>query len=144
MNSEELLSQVGLFRGLNQKHLTHLARCMTVERFESGQVIIRQGEAGQALYIVASGSVEVRRERPGDEPLVLNTLGKGQFFGEMALLDDYPRSATIVTREPTECLTLWKGHFLVELNGHPDIAVPMLFEVSRRLRGTLQQLEAQA
>jgi CRP/FNR family transcriptional regulator len=143
MNTTELLSQVSVFHSLNQKHLTHLAQCMKLERFEPGQVIIAQGDVGQALYIIQSGSVEVRRERPGAEPVVLNTLGPGQFFGEMALLDDYPRSATIIAREPTECLTLWKHHFLVELEGHPEIAVPMLFEVSRRLRGALQQLEAQ-
>lgn len=144
MNTVELVSQVDLFQGLNQKHLAHVARCMKTERFEPGQVIVAQGEVGQALYVVVSGSVDVRRERPGVEPLALNTLGRGQFFGEMALLDDYPRSATIIAREPTECLTLWKWHFLVELEGHPEIAVAMLGEVARRLRGALQQLEAQA
>src|SRR5579871_4904647 len=117
MNTVDLLSRVSLFHSLNQKHLAHLAQCMKAERFEAGQVIVGQGEIGQALYIIQSGSVEVRRERAGAEPLVVNTLGSGQFFGEMALLDDYPRSATIIAREPTECLTLWKQHFLVELDG---------------------------
>jgi CRP-like cAMP-binding protein len=138
-----LVSQVSLFQGLNQTHLTHLAKNMKVEHFEPGQVIIEQGEVGQALYVLVSGSVEVRRERPGGEPVVLDTLGAGQFFGEMALLDDAPRSASIIATEPTACLTLWKWHFLVELEGHPDIAVAMLPEVSYRLRRAIQQLEAQ-
>ena len=144
MNAVELVSQVSLFRGLNERHLAHLAKSMKVEHFEPGQVIIAQGEVGQALYVVVSGSVEVRRERPGGTPVVLDTLGAGHFVGEMALLDDAPRSATVIAREPTECLTLWKWHFLVELEGHPEIAVEMLPEVSYRLRRALQQLEAQA
>ena len=143
MNVEELVAQVDLFQGLDQRHLTHLARCTKVERFEPGQVVIGQGDVGHALYIVVSGLVEVRRERPGQEPLILHTLGSGQFFGEMALLDDYPRSATIIAVEDTECLTLWKWHFRIALESHPEIAVVMLPELSRRLRQAMRRLEAQ-
>jgi len=62
----------------------------------------------------------------------------------MALLDDYPRSATVVARENTACLTLSKWHFLSELESHPEIAVAILPVISRRLRGTLELLGAQA
>ncbi len=143
MNTEELVAQVGLFHSLNKKHIAQLARCATVQRYEPGQVIVSQGDTGLGLYVIGSGKVEVRRERPGQEPVVLNTLGPGQFFGEMALLDDYPRSATVVATEPTECLTLAKWHFLAELESHPEMALPMLTVLSRRLREVDQQLGAQ-
>ena len=143
MNTEELLAQVGLFRSLNKKHIAQLARFTMIQQYAPGQVIVRQGDTGLGLYIIVSGSVEVCKERPGQEPVILNTLGPGQFFGEMALLDDFPRSATVSAREPTECLTLTKWQFLAELESHPEMALPMLPVLSRRVRDALQQLEAQ-
>lgn len=144
MNAEELLSQVGLFRSLNKKHIAQLARCATMQHYTPSQVIVKQGDTGLGLYVIASGSVEVRKERPGQDALLLNTLGHGQFFGEMALLDDYPRSATVTAREETDCLTLTKWHFLAELESHPEMAVPMLSILSRRVRDALEMLEARA
>lgn len=144
MNTEELLARVGLFQSLSKKHLTQLARLATSQQYAPGQVIVSEGDTGLGLYVIASGSVEVRHERPGHEPLVLNTLGAGEFFGEMALLDDYPRSATVVARGQTECLTLTKWHFLAELESHPEMALPLLSILSRRIRAERQRAEAQS
>lgn len=142
MHTEDLLSRVPLFRSLNKKHIAQLARLATAQQYAPGQVIVRQGDSGLGLYIIASGAVEVRKERLDAAPILLNTLGPGEFFGEMALLDDYPRSATVAAREQTECLTLTKWHFLAELESHPEMAVPMLSVLSRRIRDALQQMEA--
>lgn len=144
MEAEKLLSRVSLFHSLNKKHIAQLARSTTTQTYEPGQVIVAQGDTGLGLYVIASGSVDVRKERPGHEPVTLNTLGPGQVFGEIALLDDYPRSATVVAHETTQCLTLSKWHFLAELESHPEIAVAVLPIVSRRLRDTLTLLESQA
>ena len=144
MNTEELLSRVGLFHSLNKKHIAQLVRCSTTQKYESGDVIVKQGDTGLGLYVIVSGRVDVRQERPGQEPILLNTLGTGDFFGEMALLDDYPRSATVIAREPTECLTLSKWHFLAELESHPEMALPLLPVLSRRLREAMQRAEAQS
>lgn len=144
MNTEELLARVGLFHSLSKKHLTQLARLAVSQQYAPGQVIVSQGDTGLGLYIIASGSVEVRQERPGHEPLVLNTLGPGQFFGEMSLLDDFPRSATVVAREQTECLTMTKWHFLAELESHPEMALPLLPILSRYIRSAMQRAEAQS
>ena len=134
METEELLARVDLFRSLNKKHIAQLARLATTQHYAPDQAIVRQGDTGLGLYIIVSGNVEVRHETPGQAPTVLNTLGPGQFFGEMALLDDYPRSATVVAREQTTCLTLTKWHFLAELESHPEMALPLLPMLSRRLR----------
>lgn len=143
MNAEEMLSGVSLFRSLNKKHLAQLARLAVTQTYAPNQVIVGQGDTGLGLYVIVSGSVDVRKERPGQEPVSLNTLGGGQFFGEMSLLDDYPRSATVIAREETTCLTLSKWHFLSELESHPEIAVAILPVVARRLRDTLELLGAQ-
>jgi CRP-like cAMP-binding protein len=74
--------------------------------------------------------------------MVLDQLGPGLFFGEMALLDDRPRTATIVALEDTTCLTLWSGHFRVQLESHPEMALALLPELARRWRNSLARLAA--
>lgn len=135
VNAEELLAQVTLFRSLNKKQVTQLARFATVQQYQPHQVIVREGDTGLGLYVIVSGSVEVYKEPPAAEgPTVLRVLVAGDFFGEMALLDDYPRSATVRARDWTECLTLTKWHFLAELEQHPEMALPLLPVLSRRVR----------
>jgi CRP-like cAMP-binding protein len=144
VDTEQLLARVGLFGSLNKRHLAQLARLATRQQYAPDQVIVRQGDTGLGLYVIASGRAEVRDERPGQDARVLNTLGPGEFFGEMALLDDYPRSATVIACEPTECITLTKWHFLAELESHPEMALVLLPVLSRRVRTTMQQMEAQS
>ncbi|MDB5076599.1 MAG: hypothetical protein JWO42_2778 [Chloroflexi bacterium] len=140
----ELLAQVDLFRGLDESHRSRLANCTGTAHYQAGDVIITQGEEGTHLSIVVSGRVQVIRERAGREPIVLDELGPGKFVGEMALLDDRPRTATVIALEDTACLTLFKWHFRVELESHPDMAIAILPEISRRWRQALERLAAVA
>ena len=144
MDAEQFLAHVGLFQSLDKKHLRYLARAVQAQRYPPGATIVQQGDSGLGLYIIASGRVEIRKERAGQADLVVNTLGPGGFFGEMALLDDAPRSATVVAREETECLTLAKWHFLGELEAHPEMALPMLTVLSRRVRDALELADARS
>ena len=144
MDAEELLSRVSLFRSLNNKHVAQLALSATMQTYQPGEVIVAQGDVGLGLYVIASGSAEVRTAYPGQEPVTVNVLGPGQFFGEMALLDNNPRSASVIARESSQCLTLTKGNFLAALQSYPEIAVTVLSVISRRLRDTLELLGTQA
>ena len=144
MDVMALLSQVDLFSNLHESHRSYLAKCTGTTRYQAGDVIIRQGDEGTHLSIIVSGRVEVRRERPGRDTLVLDELGPGQFFGEMALLDARPRTATVVALEDTECLELYKWLFRVELESHPEMAIAILPEIARRWRQALDRLAAVA
>jgi hypothetical protein len=84
------------------------------EKYEPGQIIIRQGEAGDCAYFIQSGKVEVLRRKDGKE-VMLNTLGKGDFFGEMALLSGHQRSASVRATVPTEVAVLGRQNFLTML-----------------------------
>jgi CRP-like cAMP-binding protein len=137
-----LISQVDLFRSLDERQRDRLARITGTHQYREGEVIIRQGEKGHHLSVIVSGRVEVQRERPDREPLVIDELGPGRFFGEMALLDDRPRTATVVALEDTTCLTLWGGHFRVQLESHPEMALALLPEISRRWRQNVDRLAA--
>jgi CRP-like cAMP-binding protein len=141
LSTAQLLSRVGLFRGLNQEQLTQLAAWVETHQYEAGQVVVAENERADALHIIASGLLQVSKARPWQEPVVTGALGPGQYCCEMALLEDAPRTASIVAAEPTTCLTLRKERFGQELVAHPRIAVSLVFEVSRRLRDTLDLLD---
>jgi CRP-like cAMP-binding protein len=143
MDAEELLARVTLFRSLNKRQIGTLARFAASQQYAPSQVIVQQGDTGVGLFVIASGRVEVRQDAQGGGlARVLRTLGPGDYFGEMALLDDAPRSASVVAIEPTECLTLTKWHFLAQLEQHPEMALPMLPVLSRRVRAAEDRLEA--
>src|SRR5947209_15526892 len=109
ISTEKLLAQVGLFRSLDQKQLAHLAECMETRQYGHGHVVVVENETGDALHIVVSGLLHVCKERPGREPLIISSLGPGQFFCEIALVGDYPRAASIVAAEASTCLALGKA-----------------------------------
>ena len=140
MSIEDTLAQVPLFSQLSRGALRRLARGTISRRFGRGDVIVKEGEQAVAFYLVLSGKVEVVKQAEGATPRVQGVLGPGDFFGEMALIDDYPRSATVRALEDTECLELWRWDFRYELHRSPSIAVEMLPDLSRRLRQSNAQL----
>src|SRR3954468_18456541 len=90
------LRRVPILAALKEDHLEMLAKLATTRTFNPGEVIIRQGDPGAGLFVIIQGYVDVTlRDRPGNPENKLSTLGKGDFFGEMALIDGYPRSATV-------------------------------------------------
>ena len=110
-------------------------------KFEPGQVIFREGDLGLAMYVIESGEVEIRK-RIGDEERVLAVLGKGDFFGEMSLLEDEaPRSATAVARSEVAAAEIDHAAFTYILERNPEIAIRMMRKLVRRLRETTRLLE---
>lgn len=140
MNTEDTLAKVPLFSQLSRKDLKRLARGTVSRRFSKGDVIVKEGDQAIAFYMISSGRAEVVKGKQGSKPRVLNKLGPGEFFGEMALLDGYLRSASVRALEDTECLVLSRWDFLAELRSSPSIAVQMLPILSRRLRDAEAQL----
>jgi CRP/FNR family cyclic AMP-dependent transcriptional regulator len=140
MATEDSLAQVPLFSQLSRGDLRRLARGAVSRHFGKGDIIVKEGDQAVVFYFVGSGSAEVVKGAEGPSPRVLNTLGPGDFFGEMALLDNYLRSATVRALEDTECLVLSRWDFLGELRTSPSIAVQMLPVLSRRLREAEAQL----
>jgi len=131
----EMLQKTPLWSGLTEKELKVIARSFKELKYESGDVIVRKGEAGIGFYLITDGTVEVR-----SDGRVLSKLGPGQFFGEMALLDGQPRSADVVALEPSRCLALSSWSFKSILSEHPKMAVKLLQESARRSRTNTQNL----
>ncbi len=134
MDREEMLEKVTIFSGLDRRHLKQLSKLMVPRAFKAGDVIIKENDQAAGFFVITSGKVEVVRGADGDKPEVLNTLGQGDFFGEMALFEGFPRSATVRCLEDTECLALTRWDFRAELTSHAEIAVAVLETVVHRLR----------
>ncbi len=136
MDREDMLEKVPIFAGLDRKHVNQLSRIMVPRTFKTGDVIIKEGDQGAGVFVIISGQVEVVGGAQKASPTVLNTLGPGDFFGEMALFEGFPRSATVRCLEDTECLAMTRWDFRAELNSHAEIAIAVIEAMARRLRET--------
>ena len=134
------LAKVPLFQGLNQRQLQKLAKLSQERAYRSKEVIVEQGKIGIGLFIIAKGHVRVVREQAGSAPLELDTLGETDFFGELSLLDDAPRTASVFAVEDTTCLVLTKPEFMNALHKDADMAVAMLQELAGRHRNVMSHL----
>ncbi|MDH3754327.1 MAG: cyclic nucleotide-binding domain-containing protein [Acidimicrobiia bacterium] len=125
----ELIRRVGLFGGLSRRQVTQVARLADELRCVTGAVIIEQGESGDEFFIVAEGSVDVRKN--GRK---VAALAPGEWFGEMSLLDGGPRSATVTTAEDCVLVVLHRDDFERLLEAAPEIMRVLLTTLSKRLR----------
>lgn len=134
MPYEDTLAQIPLFSQFPRRHLTRLGKTLVSRNFPKGQLIVKEGDRAVGFFVITEGAAEVVRGLGGPNERALATLRAGDFFGEMALLDGYPRSASVRALEDTECLVLSRWDFLAELRQSPHMAASMLPILSARLR----------
>jgi CRP-like cAMP-binding protein len=134
------LERVPLFTGLKPRQLESLAKRFVERDYAPGAAIVTQGQGGEGFFVIISGRAEAVRERADGEKIVVNTFGPTDFFGEMALLDDGLRTASVCATEPTRCLVLARWDFLAALGEDADMAVTVLVELARRFRRALDAL----
>ncbi|MEM7604829.1 MAG: Stp1/IreP family PP2C-type Ser/Thr phosphatase [Myxococcota bacterium] len=135
----EILHQMPLFRFVSYQELVRILNITDVHAFESGDSVVDEGEEGDELFVVLTGKVEVFA---GDE--VITALGPGQHFGEMALIDKAPRSASIRAAEPSRLLSIKRRDFFDLVRKDHDVAVKLLWSflgsLAQRLRSTSREL----
>ncbi len=137
----ELLAQVGLFADLTTAELVGLASLMRPRPYAKDEVIYLRGDPGTAFYVIASGKVKIALTSPDGKELILRRLGPGGFHGELALLDDEPRSADAVATDAGVLLVLQRDAFRQFLSEHPDIATKLLGTVSQYLRRNAELIQ---
>ncbi len=137
----ELLAQVGLFGDLTTAELVGLASLMRPRPYAKDEVIYLRGDPGTAFYVIASGKVKIALTSPDGKELILRRLAPGGFHGELALLDDEPRSADAVATESSVLLVLQRDAFRQFLAEHPDIATKLLGTVSQYLRRNAELIQ---
>lgn len=139
MPHEEQLAAVDLFAQFTRKDLARIGRAVVERKYKKGETVVKEGEQAVAFFVVTKGKLEVTKGA-GAKKHKLDTYGPGSVFGDMALLDGGPRTATIVALEDAECLVLSRWDFVAELRTNPHMAVAMLPILSKRLRQTDERL----
>jgi len=133
----EALADVPLFAGLRRRHLRHIAGLTEEESFPEGATLAEEGKSGETFHIMLEG--EARVTRSGRR---INRLIPGDFFGEIALIDAGPRTASVVAETPVTTLTIDRKRFMKMLEEDPSIVVAMLEELAKRLRNNERSLTA--
>jgi CRP-like cAMP-binding protein len=134
------LAKVPLFRGLKKRQLQHLSKQFVSRDYDTGQAIVNQDKGGEGFFIITAGSAEAIREQTDGTKTVVNTFGPTDFFGELALLDDGLRTASVVATDQTKCLALTRWDFIAVLKEDADIAIVILEELAKRFRMALDVL----
>lgn len=109
------------------------------KKYEKGEIVFRQGEMGNCMFVIQNGEVEAVTEADGKE-VRLRTMGPNEFFGEMALFEKETRSATIRALEPTHVLTIDKKNFLGGIHEDPSLAFRIVQTMSHRIRDLTERL----
>jgi len=136
MPYQQELSKVWIFAKLEADDLERIGKSVVARTFPAGAEIVKEGEQAVAFYVIVKGKVEVLK---GDQSLT--TFGAGDSFGEMALLDGFPRVANVQAVEDTECLVMTRWDFTAELKSNPSIALTMLPVMSKRIRELEERLD---
>ena len=127
------LQKVDFFYNLNFGELDELIKALKKRKVRQGETIIKQGEIGDKFYIIGSGEVSVHIKKGFGGAKKVATLTTGDFFGEMALVTDLPRTATVIAEEPTELFVLYKADFKKILMKNPKISSIINAALTKRL-----------
>ena len=124
----EALRSAPLFEGLSDKELGEVAMRTDDLDFPAGKVLCREGEIGSEFYVIMDGEAEVTRNGA-----TLATHGSGDFFGEISLVEDVPRNATVTATTPVRCFVLTRGRFLNVLDKFPEVERKVMRALAKRL-----------
>jgi len=140
----ELLRSVPLFADLEQGELENFSHVAVARSFPAGTRVFHEGDRSDACYIVREGSFRVTREHSDGRAITLATLGSGDIFGELAMLDGEVRSASVEALTDGELLALPAGEVRALLARHPDITVKLVAALVRRLRTANERISRQS
>jgi CRP-like cAMP-binding protein/KaiC/GvpD/RAD55 family RecA-like ATPase len=136
------LRSIPLFSSVSVDDLSSLSRQFTRRRYRKGEIIFHKGDFGSTFHIINTGGVKLSIPSEEEGDVFLTDLGPGDFFGELALLDERPRSATAKAKDTTETLALEREDFLDFVKLYPDVAVSILAALAQRIRNLNSQLKS--
>ena len=132
--SADALRRVWLFSELTDDQLESISSFTFEKTFAPGELVVEEGQTGNGLYVIVSGNVEVLKGDVTATPQVLAKRGAGDVFGEMALLGEWPRTASVRALDSVQCLGIDRWVFLSQLEQQPKVTIRMLQIMAQRLR----------
>ncbi|MDZ7264237.1 MAG: Crp/Fnr family transcriptional regulator [candidate division KSB1 bacterium] len=137
-----LLKKVPIFSLLDDGELEKIRKLCVTKHYEKDRIILIEEESGNTLFIIQEGRVKVSRMSDDGREVILTILQKGDFFGELSLLDGKARSASVTAIENTEILLLRRGDFMALLEQYPQISISLLKELAARIRKSDTQIKS--
>lgn len=129
-----MLNRLHLFSELNPSDTDILTSHGTIRSYPTNSILINEGDNTDSLYVVMEGEVKVYASDESGKEVILNMLGAGEYFGELALVDEEPRSASVKTMQPTRVMIIAKQDFKKALADHPDMAYNLIQSLTRQVR----------
>lgn len=139
-----LLKNISLFSGIDEESLRYLEKVAVKKSFSKNTILFTKGDETDSLYIIKSGRVKTIIIDEDGKEMILSTQGPGEYFGEMSLIDKEPRSATIMTKTPTQMLIVHREDFLKVFNANPDMVYELFKVLLKRLRKSTDKVESLA
>lgn len=133
-------ARVSIFSKLNQADVEQLTKIVSVKKYGADAAVFFQGDPSDSLYMLLAGSVKVTQASEGGREKILDILGPGEIFGEFAMLDGHPRSATVTTCEPTELASISHQDFRNFVAGRPEVLWKVLQALCERVRKTSTEM----
>lgn len=140
----ELLRRVPLFAALTDEELSDVAEVAALVRFGSGEIVFNEGDHSDSCYMVITGHASALREHTGGRVITLARFGPGDLFGELAMVDDQRRSATIKALDEVAAIAIRGSDMRRLLREHTDIAIKMIAALGQKLRQTNERLAGQS
>ena len=134
MDDTDILSKISLFSLMKKRDLRRIAKLAKHHSYKKGDLIVREGDRDGRLFIIISGEVGVVKDLGGESEKLLRVFTSYNYFGEMALIDDYIRTASVVAGKDTEVLSLDQWNIREEIRKYPSIAIELMQTLGRRLR----------
>jgi CRP/FNR family transcriptional regulator, cyclic AMP receptor protein len=141
LTADLIIERNSLFRGLPKETRSRIAALATRRQYEDGTVIFMRGDAGDSLCGVATGRVRISASAPGGKEVFLNIMEPGDAFGEIALLDGSPRTATATAMARTELIVITRDAFSTLLQSQPQLAAHLIQLLCKRVRWTAELME---
>ena len=129
-----------MFQGISRREFGHLFQALVVRDYAPGEILFHEGDIGRALFILESGCVEISRRAPGGDTVQVAVLNPGDYFGEMSLLDERPRSATVAAMEPVRVQLLYKTELEKLVRHVPHIGAAIMTHLGMLLAARLRSV----
>jgi CRP/FNR family cyclic AMP-dependent transcriptional regulator len=139
-----MLENVPLFSGLSKAALAEVEQHGSIKTYRKNTIIMNQGDATDSLYVILSGSVKVFISGDDGREAVLNHQGKGEYFGDLALIDKQPRVASVITMESSKFMIISRPDFMKCLSANPEIALNLIRPMTSRIRMLAQNVSSLA